>query len=765
MKSLWLQLSIVTFGILFLAASCTQEPAETKKIRHRDRAIEYFNKGEYREALVEFKNVVQIAPNDADAHYRMALTYLKLGSPIDLEQAFKELSATVELDAGNYDAQLKLGQLLLLGKEPAQARKRAGLVLTASPDNKEGIILLGASLISEEKFQEGIAELKKAIDLDPHNINVYLDLARAYVHIKDFASAESVLQQALQNNPRSIEARLALGDLHLIRGKADLAEAEYKRAVSDAPERPETNIKLGTFYLSTNRVADAEATYSAWAQSRPQDDVPLVTLGDFYRYTGALDRALTSYQHALAINPKSLAARDRQIAFLIDTSKLEEAEQQTAAILKANSNDRSGRLFDARLKLARGQHDKALQLLQQLSREEPRSPTVHHFLGVAYGMTNDFSQAASELAEAIKYAPNSYESRVALAALQLAQGLDNEAIEQAQIALRLNPRNVQPAMILGEAYLHKSDAAKAGQVFEAITKALPNQKVAHHRLGLIARFQKQDGEALAHFEQALKADPEFMDPLAQIIAIRLAQGKPAEALDRIKRHQELAPKNPLIYTLLGQFFTSTKEYDRAEVAFKQAIELNDSLLEAYTGLAGLYVQTKRFDEAIREYETVLAKNPKLVAPHMILGIIFESRKQYDQAQARYEEALRITPRFAPAANNLAWLLVERGGNMDVALGYAQTARQVLPNDPQIADTLGWIFYKKNVYLKALSLLKEAADKLPDNPLVLYHYGMALYKNDKKSDARPVLEKSLRLNAAHPGATEAKTALAELASAS
>lgn len=754
----------VVLQVAILAGmGCTQESAETKASPHRERGIAYFDKGEYREALIEFKNVVQIAPNDPDVHYRMALTYLKLGTETDLHQAFKELSTTVELNAANLDAQLKLGQLLLLAKEPAKAREHADIVLTSTPDNREGLTLRGASFLSEGKFQEGISELKKAIILDPKNITLYVELAEAYVRIKDYGAAESVLQQALQANPYAYEARFALGDLSLIKGKTDLAEAEYKRAINDAPDRPEPHLKLGKFYISTNRLKDAEATYSAWANAKPQDDTPLVILGDFYRSTGALDRALAHYQKALVVKPESIAARDGQIALLIEINKLTEAEQQTAAILKANSKDPSGRLFDAQLKLARGEVDLALPLLQSLSKDEPRSPAVHHFLGKAYGMKGDLSQATRELNEALKLAQNSIESHTALAAVYLSQGSADLAIEQAQAALRLNPRSLQAATILGEAYLRKNDTAKASQVFESITKAVPNHALGHHRLGLIARSNKKDAEALTHFEQALKANPDFIDPLAQIVGIKVIQGKPAEARDRLKQHHEIVPKNPLVYNLLGQLFTSTQKYDEAEAMFKQAIALNESIIESYTGLAWLYLQTKRIDEAIREYETALAKDPKLVPPHMMIGMIYQSRKQYAQAQAHYQEAFQINPQFAPAANNLALLTMERGGNIDVALGYAQKAREAMPTDPSIADTLGWIYYQKNSFLKALSLLEEAAEKLPNNPSTLYHYGMALYKIEKKPEARKALEKSLQLNANHPGAVEAKAALAELSS--
>ena len=761
MNRYWPISALVLPLLLIAAGGCTKETAATKAAHHKERAIAYFDKGEYREAIVELKNVVQIAPDDHDAHYRMALSHLKLGTVPDLQQSFKELSATVELNAGNQDAQLKLGQLLLLAKEPAKARAHADIVLTSAPDSKEGVILRGASLLNEGKIQEGIAELKRAIVLDPQNVNLYIDLARAYVHIKDYGSAESVLQQALQANPQSIEARFALGDLHLINRKADLAEAEYKRALSDAPDRPEPRVKLAGFYASVNRLADAEATYVAWVQSKPQDDAPLLALGDFYRATDQLDKAAATYQNALAVNPKSTASRDRQIAVLIASHKLDEAERQTTAILQANSKDSSGRLFEAQLKLARGQIDNALPLLQALSQEEPRSPAPHHFLGVVYAKKGDLPQAVQELKTVIELAPNAIESHAVLASVYLTQGSADLALEQAQAVLRLNPRSVQAATIMGEAYLRKNEITKAGQVFESITKVAPNHEIAHHRLGLIARSNKNPVEALVHFEQALKAKPDFIEPLAQIATIKASQGKLAEARDRIKQHRELVPKNPLVYNLLGQLFTATKEYDQAEASFKQAIALNDAILESYTGLAGLYLQTKRLDEAIREYETALAKNPKLAPAHMMIGMIHESRQQYDQAQTRYQEAVRINPRFAPAANNLAWLMVERGGNVDVALGYAQTAREVTPTDPNVADTLGWIYYQKKVYLKAVSLLKEAADQLHENPVILYHYGMAQYRNENKPEARKALEKSLQLNANHPGASEAKATLEEL----
>jgi tetratricopeptide (TPR) repeat protein len=158
---------------------------------------------------------------------------------------------------------------------------------------------------------------------------------------------------------------------------------------------------------------------------------------------------------------------------------------------------------------------------------------------------------------------------------------------------------------------------------------------------------------------------------------------------------------------------------------------------------------------------MLKVKPDFVPAYALLGMVHEGLKEYDKAKARYEQALKINPKFGPAANNLAWLYAEQGGNIDQALGLAQIAREQLPQDPHVADTLGWVYYKKNAYLRAISFLKEAAEKEPDNPQIQYHLGMAYHKNGDKAAAKKALEVSLKKGGNFPGSEEAKKVLQQL----
>jgi len=142
----------------------------------------------------------------------------------------------------------------------------------------------------------------------------------------------------------------------------------------------------------------------------------------------------------------------------------------------------------------------------------------------------------------------------------------------------------------------------------------------------------------------------------------------------------------------------------------------------------------------------------------MLGIIHAGRREYEKARTHYETILNLNPRFAPAANNLAWILVDRGGNLDMALAHAQMAREQKPDDPNIADTLGWIYYKKNAFLLAISLLKEAVEKIPNDAVVHFHYGMAQQKNGDAPEAKKALQTALKLNPGFTGSEEARKTL-------
>ena len=575
--------------MLLSSAGCDWSSAEKKITKHRERAEQYMAKEQYPEAIIEYQNVVQLAPNNSDIHYKLALAQLKHGSLPSLQGAFAELTKTVELDKRNYDAHLKLGELYLLGNEPAKARERAEIILASTPQNTDSLTLRGRSLINETRYQEGIADLKKAIEAGPNTMGTYISLARAYFATNNLSAAEATFNQALTINPRSLEIMLALGDFRDSTGKPDQAEAMYKQAIETASDNEALYLRLASHYQTHNRLTDAEATLLTLADRTPQSALPQIHLGDFFTTIGQLDKAFSSYIRAAEINPTSDIARDKLISHFLDMRKLSQAEPKIRTILAKDERAIMGRFFEARLTLARSGTDAAITLLQAVLKDRPQFAGAYYYLGLAWLQKQQPAQARSAFTEALKYEPQFGEAYMALAQLYLVEGSLDLALEQAQAAL-----------LLGDAYFGKGDMVKSRQIFESIAKALPKEPIGPYRLGLVARAEKNTAKALAYFEESLSRQPSALEPLTQIAVIKTAQGKSSEARQRVLRQAEQAPNNPQLYNLLGQLWAQAKDHSQAEQSFKKAIDLEPSLLPAYLGLAQTFMQAGKVDAAMKE---------------------------------------------------------------------------------------------------------------------------------------------------------------------
>ncbi len=139
--------------------ACAQSP-EAKKAKHLERGLAYYEKAMYPEAVVEFKNVVQLDPKDPDGHYRLALTYLKLKSLQDLQAAFRELRSVVELAPGNRDAQLKLAELYLIAQQPAESNR-------GRSQKRSHLHRTGAGLRPEERHELRGSDAAQSCDSRP----------------------------------------------------------------------------------------------------------------------------------------------------------------------------------------------------------------------------------------------------------------------------------------------------------------------------------------------------------------------------------------------------------------------------------------------------------------------------------------------------------------------------------------------------------------------------------------------------------------------
>ncbi|MDL2321324.1 tetratricopeptide repeat protein, partial [Desulfosarcina sp. OttesenSCG-928-B08] len=340
-----------------------------------------------------------------------------------------------------------------------------------------------------------------------------------------------------------------------------------------------------------------------------------------------------------------------------------------------------------------------------------------------------------------------------------------EAQRMAEALLAETPDNYQARLILGNAFMGQGKTAEAEMVFKLLVAGDSKNPVGYYRLGLVQRMMKNDADALKNFNAALELNPLLMDVFTSLVMLYGANNELDTALTRcdaqLEKVGDSALHKAIINNLKGAIFLAQKKNEEAQKAFDRAIQHHPEYMPPYYALARMAVTEKRPKDAIDRYTAILEKAPDQVMPHMLIGTIYDMQRQYDQSEVHYRAALNVDPQFAPAANNLAYLLTIRNGNLDEALKFAQIAKERMPEDASVMDTLGWVYYKKGLYDSAIQEFMASLEKMPDNPTVIFHLGAALFKKGDTEKAKSLLEKALKLSDQFDGADEAKKILSEI----
>jgi Flp pilus assembly protein TadD len=212
--------------------------------------------------------------------------------------------------------------------------------------------------------------------------------------------------------------------------------------------------------------------------------------------------------------------------------------------------------------------------------------------------------------------------------------------------------------------------------------------------------------------------------------------------------------------MLGTLLVDQKNLTGGEQEFKEALELDKKSSDATVKLGMAQSQRGATDQALQTYLDGSKINPKVAVLYLLAGGIYENRQDWEHAKEQYQKALDVEPENPLASNNLAYVMLQQGGNVDVAFAMAQTARRQMPDNPNSADTLGWAFYHKHVYGSAITLFKEAVKKEPENALFNYHLGLAYAKNGQAGLARQQLDRLERMKPNSQDLDELRRALAE-----
>jgi tetratricopeptide (TPR) repeat protein len=260
-------------------------------------------------------------------------------------------------------------------------------------------------------------------------------------------------------------------------------------------------------------------------------------------------------------------------------------------------------------------------------------------------------------------------------------------------------------------------------LFEHTLKATnANNYVAHNNLGIALKKEGKLNEAIAHYQQALRASPDYADAYNNLGVAHQLQGKLEEAIGHFRSAIELEPDYAKAHNNLGIVFAMQGKFTEAMHHLQRAIQIRPDYAEAYSNIGNTLGSQGKFDEAIGYFNKALQLRPNYSEAHFNLGKTLQSQGKFTEALNQYRRALITKPDKVALLNSTAWILATHPDpkirNAPQAIGYAeQAARLTKYQNPIVLTTLaaayaaeGKIDQAVTTSQAALKLAEKAKDK-------------------------------------------------------
>ncbi len=257
-------------------------------------------------------------------------------------------------------------------------------------------------------------------------------------------------------------------------------------------------------------------------------------------------------------------------------------------------------------------------------------------------------------------------------------------------------------------------------------------------------------------EEVLRQRPEDARAMYLMVRSYLIQKQPPfVAVAKICEHAGQHPESASVQYFLAKLLMANGDRLGARRSFEDAKTADPSFIRADEGLAQLDLAEGKLDEARKRLLGRLASRSTIlteVSIRSLLVVVEEQAGNYAAAMQHCRRILELDGDNLKALNDLAFMLVDSSNLPDEALKLAERAKEIGPENPDVADTLGWVLYRKGLYTAALTQFEFAASRKDAGALPKCHLALVYFKLGKGQQGQRALEAALKLD---PGLAQSK----------
>lgn len=725
----------------------------------------YLARAELSKAISSLNQAISINPDYRDAILLLANVNIREKRPNEVVVSLRKLLGKSQPVAGMNAKALEPYFLLAEALRGTGALDEALAIYkkleAVLPTSDLVALMQGIVLRQMNKPDAARAALELALKHNPDSVNALEQLVELEIADRKPDEAMSRVNQALTARPNSAEIKLLAARMHIFRKEWSIAEGHLRKAIELQPNSGSAYMLLARIYMDKGDGATAIENLKAVVDRNPRDTYAWVMIGSLYEGRKEYEKARDAYEKALAVDGRMVIPMNN-LAHLYAThlNQLEKGFELARRARELEPGEPNVADTLGWIVYQKGDYGWALTLLKESAERLKSSPDVNYHLAMAHYMLGDEAAAKSLVEAALRQDPN----------------FNGAADAKARLAiLSLDPVN---------------PGAAAQTSLEKHLESNPKDPVALSRLAIIYEKAGNLDKAVETQQKAVESNPQNIRAMIALARMLGAKGDSFKAMEIGRSARKLAPDDPEVAATLGRLAFQAKDYGWAYSLMVEAARARASNVEvqklfgdaAYSvgripearsgwsaalklapdaavsgrlALVEASLDRSKAMEASSSAEKALTQNPSDVPALMVSAMATSNSVQ---AIEKLEKVLAIYPDFLPAKRFLAILLARDSKNDARVLQIGTQARDLYPDDVELAKTLGLVSYRLGDYRRAIIVLDGLKARLANDPLYWYLTGMSQAKTNQGAMAIDSLKKALALGLTGGYAEEAKAVL-------
>jgi cellulose synthase operon protein C len=769
-----------------LLAACGGDSPESLVKSARD----YLAKGDSSAAVIQLRNALQKAPDNAEARYLLGTA---LNERHDSAGAVKELRKALQLSYPADEALPALARALVADGDAKELVAEFGNTTLGTPDAQAAFkTTIGKALLSLGKPKDAEAAFNAALAAKADYADALLGIATLRSGSGDLEGAKKIIEAVLAQEHPPPEASLFHAQILVAEGQPEAARAVLEKILEAKPDYLEARYLLTSLLIDKGDLDQASAQVGA-IKKISQDRRAYYFEALIATRRGDLTAAREAIQQVLKGGvehvPSLLLAGEVEFR----AKQFIQAEDYLRrALRRAPDLPYAQRLLAANY-LRLGNPARALEVLQPALSRGTRDPQLMAVAGEAYLAVGDVAKAAQYFAQTTALDPKNAAARMRLGQVRFAEGDTEGAIRDLEAASAMDP-NVSPAdLALIANLLRQKQLDQALAAVGRLEQKQPNSPLVFNLKGLVYLTKRDIVTARANFERALQIQPDFLPAIANLAQLDRIEKKPDAARKRYDAVLEKDPKNEqAMLGLVALLQLLGGDPNEIESLLKKAVTVNPQSIDARVALVSFYGRkgdTKQALLAAQEANTALPNDPRMlqllgmvqqaagdatlavgtfsklvkaqpgmVEPLMRLAGALVALKDYDKAIEKLREALTIKPDLYEINRDIVAVYIVSGRN-DQALQEIKAMQRRQPRDFRGYALEGDFWAPQQKWREAEAAFRAAQKLAPDDGIVAVKLHGTMTNGGKPTAAGLAMDKWLQ---DHPKDVVARNYLAERA---